>query len=183
MDLYALLVFLHVLGAAGLFTSLGMELTAYHRLRRAVTADAAREALVTVEQAHRLGHMAIATIVVPGIAMMALRWGPVAWILAAQAGIAAMAIAVMLGRRTTRRLADALAHGGELPADVETVVAGPLRRTLSVRVATAIGILGLMTVKPGVLGSLGIIAAAVAIGLVAPVSASHAERPSFARGK
>jgi hypothetical protein len=103
------------------------------------------------------------TILIAGVWMMALRWGPEPWILTALVGLIFMALlGAALTRRAMGRLhASLAAESAQLPADFRSLVGGPLTVSLWLRVAIAVGILGLMTVKPDLLGSLAIMGAAV----------------------
>lgn len=112
-----------------------------------------------LREAGRLGPAAMVTILIAGVWMMALQWGPEPWILAALAGLVAMAMLGALTRRAMGRLGASLARESQLPADLRALVEGPLRISLCVRLAIAVGILGLMTGKPGAFGSLVIIGA------------------------
>jgi hypothetical protein len=185
MDWYSVLLFAHVLGAVVLFAALGIEVVAFRRLRRARTADQARTWMGPLREAGRLGPVAMVTILIAGVWMMALRWGPEPWILTALVGLVVMAV---LGAALTRRamgrlrgsLADEVDH---LPTDFHALVEGPLRMSLWLRLAIAVGILGLMTVKPEVLGSLAIMGAAVAVGAGAAARPRLKGVPAVSRSK
>jgi hypothetical protein len=79
-----------------------------------------------LREAGRLGPAAMVTILIARVWMMALRWGPEPWILAALAGLVVMA---MLGAAVTRRamgrLGASLARESQLPADFRALVDGP----------------------------------------------------------
>jgi hypothetical protein len=74
MDLYPLLIFLHLLGGVGLFIGLGIEVVAVRRLQRTVTADQARTWMGLLGEAVRIGPVAMVTILIAGVWMMAIRW-------------------------------------------------------------------------------------------------------------
>jgi hypothetical protein len=168
MDFYSLLIFLHVLGGVGVFVGLGIEVVALRRLERAVSVDQARSWVGLMREGGRIGPVAMVTILLAGVWMMALRWGPEPWILTALVALIAMAI---LGAALTRPgmalLGAALTQEeDELPGRFRTNEAtGSLSFSLWLRVAIGVGILGLMTVKPEMLGSLGIMGATVVIGV------------------
>jgi len=171
MDWYSVLLFAHVLGAVVLFAAVGIEVVAFRRLRRARTAEQARTWMGPLREAARLGPAAMVTILIAGVWMMALRWGPEPWILTALVGLVVMAVlGAALTRRAMGRLGASLADEvDQLPTDFHALVEGPIRTSLWLRLAIAVGILGLMTVKPGALGSLVIMGAAVAVGAGAAV--------------
>jgi hypothetical protein len=65
----------------------------------------------------------------------------------------------------------------QVPADFHALVGGPLCVSLWLRLAIAVGILGLMTAKPGALGSLEIMGAAVLVGIGAAIRLSRRREP------
>jgi hypothetical protein len=184
MDLYSVLIFAHVLGAAAVFAALGIELVAFRRLRGARTADQARTWMGPFREAGRLGPAAMVTILIAGVWMMALRWGPEPWILTALVGWVVMAIlGGALTRRGMGRLGVLLARDSQLPEHFHGLVEGPLWISLWVRLAIAVGILGLMTVKPDALGSLVILGVALAVGLGAVVRHHRKDIPAGSRSE
>jgi hypothetical protein len=171
MDLYSVLIFAHVLGAVALFAALGIEVVAFRRLRRARRAEEARTWMGPLREAGRLGPVAMVTILIAGVWMMVLRWGPEPWILTALVGLVIMAVlGAALTRRAMSRLRVSLADEPDhLPTNFRALVEGALRISLWLRLAIAVGILGLMTVKPEVLGSVEIMGAAVLVGIAAAI--------------
>jgi hypothetical protein len=184
MDLYSVLIFAHVLGAVALFAALGIEVVAFRRLRVAVAADQARTWMGPLREAGRLGPAAMVTILIAGVWMMALRWGPEPWILTALVGLAVIAmLGATLTRRAMEHLDSSLAEESHLPADFRALVEGPLRISLWLRLAIGVGILGLMTAKPDALGSLVIVGVALAIGLGAAVRRHRKDIPAGSRSE
>jgi hypothetical protein len=179
MDLYSVLIFAHVLGAVALFAALGIEVVAFRRLRGARIADQARTWMGPLREAGRLGPVAMVTILIAGMWMMALRWGPEPWILAALVGLVVMAVlGAALTRRAMGRLSSSLAaEPDHLPTNFRALMEGPLRISLWLRLSIAVWILGLMTVKPEVLGSVGIIGAAAFLGIAAAIRPSRRRAP------
>lgn len=177
MDLYSVLIFAHVVGAVALFAALGIEVAAFRRLRGVGAADQARTWMGPLRDAGRLGPAAMVTILLAGVWMMALQWGPEPWIITALVGLVVMAVlGAALTRRAMGRLGASLVRESQqLPADVRPVVEGPLRISLLLRLAIAVGILGLMTLKPDVFGSVVIMGAAAASGVGAAVRSPRKE--------
>jgi len=168
MDLYPLLIFLHVLAAVGLFASIGIEVVALGRLGSAATVDAARMWIGLLRTLFPL--VAMLTIVVTGIWMSIVRWGDQAWIGASLLAIVGMAVVGAVTTRRLRRMSTALTSesGPGLSRTFRALQSSAtLVASLWLRVAIGIGILALMTVKPDALGSIAILAAAVGSGLVA----------------
>src|SRR5919106_1707348 len=175
MDLYSVLLFVHVLSAMALFGVLAVETVALASLRRAATLDEGRMWMGLMRRTGRLGPIAMVPLLAAGIWMMALRWDAAPWIVAALAGA--------VTRRAMRRFAQSLGARAELsPGGIAVLAdAGPLALSLWLRVALAIGILALMTMKPGVLGSVAIMALALALGAAAGLYSKRSSEPARTR--
>src|ERR687891_468762 len=179
MDLYSVLLFVHVLSAMALFGVLAVETVALASLRRPATLDEGRKWMAIMRGTGRLGPIAMVPLLAAGIWMMALRWDAAPWIVAALAGVVAMAVlAGAVTRRAMRRFAQSLGARAELsPGGIAALAdAGPLALSLWLRVALAIGILALMTMKPGVLGSVAIMALSLALGAAVGLRSKRSRR-------
>ena len=168
----------------GLFAALGIETVAVRRLQRAPTVDEARTWSGALREGGRVGLIAMVTLLIAGVWMMAIRWGPEPWVVVSLAGVGLMAIlGGTLTRRAMRRLGSSPAEGSvRLPTAVQTIIGRSLVVSLWLRVAIAVGILGLMTVKPEAPGSLAILGAAVVVGLGVGIRRRRPEAASTGQG-
>ena len=180
MNIYPLLVFLHVLGGVGIFAALSIEAVALGRLQRADHTADARAWMRLLATAARLGGTAMLTTLATGIWMMAKWWGPRPWIQTALLTVVAMAV---LGGGVTGRHMRRL--GKLLPAEIEPTLSAAFRAvssssalaaSLRMRIAGGVGILGLMTLKPNMGSSLVIMGVAIAAGVLASVRSSRRSR-------
>jgi hypothetical protein len=167
MTVYKLALFLHVLGALGLFAALGIEWAAAGPLRRAASDDEARPYVRLLVSLGRVGGPSAGTLLVTGIYMSATAWGRQPWTGLALLGL--LCLAVLAAGVTGRRVA---AIGRSLDADSGKDGSLRLRlhdpvlvASLRLRTAIATGIVFLMTSKPAAGLALGAMGAAVAIGL------------------
>lgn len=179
-DLYPLLVFVHVLGAVGIFASLGIESIALRRLQQEIAAGTARSWLGLIALAGRLGALSMLVTVVAGVALMLTGWRYQPWIAAAFAGILATAALGSASIRPLRkvRLMVAGQGGPELSVEVRGALSNrALAISVRLRIANAIGILALMAMKPGTAGSCAIVAAALAVGLASSLRPVPSLRP------
>src|SRR5256886_15544436 len=87
MSVYAIAVFLHIVGALGLFAALALEWASLYNLLRVPTAGQAREWTKLLSALRFAGGPSTLTILVTGIYMMATRWGGLGWIGAGLAGL------------------------------------------------------------------------------------------------
>ena len=181
MTTYAIGLFFHFLGLVGLFVGYGLEWTASSLLRRATSAGEARAALGL----YRLS-MPISG---PGLLVLILSGGYLASLTGnmKQAWISASLLAILLALGIgfafilprVRTIRAALPEGSApLPEKALARVDDPLIVTLiRVRFLLALGIVYLMTVKPGSLATaLFILLGAIVIGLFCAAS-SWAPRP------
>ena len=168
MSLYSLALFLHIVGALGVFTALGLEWTCLWHLRRATTAEQAQQWLGGFAFLGRVYPVSWTAIILPGIYMTITVWGWVAWIGNALAAILLLPIlGVALSGRQLAVIGPAVAaERGLLSPTLRQRLADPLLwASIQTRVAIALGIIFLMTVKPGLGGSLLTIGVAVVLGL------------------
>ncbi len=75
MTLYPWIKGLHVLGAAGLFAALGVELALLHSLRAAQRVEQARRTLEGFKLNGKLGPLSLVLVLLPGIYMASTVWG------------------------------------------------------------------------------------------------------------
>jgi hypothetical protein len=170
MNSYSLLIFVHVLAATGLFVAMAIEGVSLGRLSKAKTPEAAQEWLRSLAIPARLGPIAMLTAVVSGIWLAVLGSTHEPWTSSALGAVIAMgAVGGVVTNRRVRRLRAALAVGKSLDDVPPPIPVRALDASLRVRVALGVGILALMTLKPGLAGSLLILAAAAIGGLLAGV--------------
>lgn len=184
MTFYPFALFIHIVGALGLFIGLGLEWTSLWHLRHATTAEQVKPWFFNFAWLGRLYPIAWLAILLPGFYMAATVWGGVAWLGVALAGV--ILIGVLGGALTGRRMAVI----GPLVATARGAISPTLRQRLSdpllwasiqTRVAIALGIVFLMTVKPGLGGALLTIGVAVVLGLASAWSARSRVRLQEAR--
>jgi hypothetical protein len=168
MTLYSIALFLHVVGALGLFVAFGIEGIGLAALGRASTLEQARMALGILARTRVLGPLSLGAILVFGFVLMG-SWGPVGWILVALASLVLIAIigAALTGMRMVP-LGRAIAlDNGTLTPDLLQRLQDPMLRTsLRLRVAIALGVVFLMTAKPDLTGALLSIGIAIVLGLI-----------------
>lgn len=179
ISLYTIALFLHIVGALGLFVALGLEWASLSYLRRAATVEQARDWLSIFNAQRRIYPISWLAILIPGFYMAATAWGGVAWI-----GIAlgAVVLLVVLGAALTgRRMApigrSVAAESGSISTPLRQRLADPLLwASLRIRTAIALGIVFLMTVKPDLLGSLITMGMACVLGLAFSLPAWNRSR-------
>lgn len=168
--MYSISLFLHIVGALGIFASLAFEQAALVNLRRASTLGQAREWLSSLRALQRIQGPSALVLLVTGIYMMITAWRQQAWAASGIAGMVLMAfIGVVVTARRMKVIGPAVAAGdGPLPATLRERLADPaLRMSASVRVALALGIVFNMSVKPATTGAVASLVIAAAVGVIA----------------
>ncbi len=176
--LYSVVLFLHVVAALGLGAALGIEWTALPRLRSVTTLDAARPWAGALRPLRLLGGPGMLVLLVTGGYMMGNRWGSQPWIIVALVGLIVLGVlgGGIAGRRF-RAIGAALRQSGpQLDPATRQLLADPaLRVSLHMRTTLLIGIILLMTVRPGWVGSSVVLATAALAGLATGVRSSARE--------
>src|SRR5438132_9871320 len=142
MTLYSIALFLHIVGAVLLFVTLTVEGIALRQLRGAMTTEGAQGAAALLRLNRIVGPLSALGVLIPGLYMMATTWGWVGWIVVALVSYVAIAV---LGAVNGIRI---------LALDRSRAVLTGIRNPMfliswSTRVGIAVGVVFLMTVKPG----------------------------------
>lgn len=168
---YNIALFLHVMAGIAMFAVIGIIMVNVVRMRRAQTGEQLRERANVAFRADKLMPVILVLVLIPAIYMVFASWGwTTAWI---NTALIALLLASPLGPAVNTRRLEALANAAE------EAPTGPLPPALlsqrDDRILWAscctftgilIGIVFLMTVKPGLVGSLATIVVAVALGLI-----------------
>jgi uncharacterized membrane protein SirB2 len=173
MSLYFVARLLHVAGALGLFMTLGVDLAGLTALGRAQSTGQVRRALEGYGLNAILGPLSMLLLLVPGIYLATVAWAWAPWL---RVSFLTLVAIFALGATMTRRRLGAIARSLDgddrrLTPEIEQQVRHPLLRTSFVlRTLLSLGIFTLMTTKPDLGTSLGVIATAavVAAGLSTP---------------
>ena len=178
-----LVLFAHILGAFGLIAAYTIEAIGLRGLRGATRRD---EALLWFSISRgivmRLAPASLGVILIAGLYLMATSGGPRGWTVVALASFILLAAvgAVGTGLRMAR-IGPAVNRAVDpLTDEVRTALHDRvLLLSLDVRLAMAVGILFLMTLKPTALTSVAVIVLAIAVGLVAGLLPARENRNAF----
>ncbi len=168
MNIYSITLFLHIVGALGFFSALALEFTVLRQIRHATLSDQARTWMRILAGTRKLVEISSLTALVSGIYMAVTAWHHVAWTGVALVSVVLLILlSAILTRPRTTALEKALAEEEGTLSQTFRELANHRQMELSLktRVTTALGIVFLMTVKPGLEGSLLTMAIAIATGL------------------
>jgi hypothetical protein len=169
MSYYPIALFVHIVGALGFFVALGVEWISLRQLRGATTVEQVREWMRVATRVRRLGMAAMLTLLVSGFYMMAIAQVGGAWLIVAFWSLVLLAIlAATLSFRRMAAIGRAVTvETGPLSPTLRQLLQHPLLWiAIQIRVAIALGIVFLMTVKPALSGALLTIGVAIVLGLV-----------------
>jgi hypothetical protein len=165
------LLFIHVVSAMGIFVALGMEALALAQLRRAADGVTARTTLAALGISQRVGGPSMLLLLLSGLYLATAYWRwEGGWIGVGFLGLVSIGAigGLMTGRRISRLRKD-VQNAGTYSSLVE---AGPtLWTSFVLRAALLIGVVFLMTVKPGPVGSLASLGTALLAGILASATA------------
>jgi hypothetical protein len=170
MSPYSVAVFLHVVGALGLFAALGLEWAGVRNLRGAVTTGQAREWMKLLRGGRWVEGPSLLILLLTGFYANAAIGGGRPWIGLGILGLVMIAaLGWLLTGRRLRRVARVLpAHDGPMTSALARQAGDPVF-TLSawLRTALALGIVFIMSTKPDRAGAFTALGIALALGLAA----------------
>jgi hypothetical protein len=183
MSVYTIVLFLHVLGALGMFAALGVEWAVAGPLRRATDVAQARPWITVLLSLGRVGGPSSGTILVTGIYMGMTNWGRQPWIGLSLLGLVFLALlaAGVSGRRVAAIARDLDSGLTKSDSPLHRLQDPVLVVSLRLRTAVATGIVFLMTSKPAAGLALAAMGAAVALGLTWSVPAHGVRTPARSR--
>ena len=166
MTLFSGMLFLHVAAALGIFTALCLEALQLFHLRRAGSAREAGVWLSLVPSLPAMFGASAAVMFLTGVylAVQMSAW-PAAWIKVTMAELALMAPFGAVSGRKMRSMRNAILSDEPDEIGVFRRLQDPvLKFSLSIRIALVLGIVLLMTAKPELRESMGVIAASLLFG-------------------
>ena len=175
MNIYSIVLYLHIVGALLLFVAMGIEFMTVSRLRSAATAEQAREWLSVLGSMRVIGPVALVTILVPGLYMAATSAGWQAWNILA---LVAMVVMAALGAASNAARMPAIGRSvgplrGQVPPEVRARLRDPIVwSSILIRIGIGLGIVLLMTLKPDVVGAIVALAAFAVAGAAVALATS-----------
>ncbi|HEX9117904.1 MAG TPA: hypothetical protein VGA61_17685 [Anaerolineae bacterium] len=179
MNGYSVALFLHIIGALGIFVVLGLEWTGLSQIRSALTLEPVRGWMGILRGLRRFGFAAMLMTVITGIYMMLAVWGGAAWAIVTLGSLVlVIALSVALSGPRMAAIGRALAtEKGPVSMTFQRLANHPLLWiSIQVRVTIALGIIFLKIVKPDLAGSLLAIGVAILLGLAPALLMPRRER-------
>jgi hypothetical protein len=168
MNLYSAVLFVHVVSALGIFAALSFEAATLRRLRGAADSSEARVWLEYLPDLPAWGIAAFVFMLFSGIYLATEMSGwMLAWVRVAMGTLILLAPLGGIAGRKMRAIRLACAGDNAGDAGLPGMLRDPfLKFSINLRIALVLGVVLLMTAKPDLLESLGVIAGFGVLGLV-----------------
>jgi len=179
MNAYSIALFLHIVGAVGIFVALGLEWTGLWQIRSATTPQQVGGWMRILKSVRKLGFASMLTAVITGFYMMVTDWGGEAWIIVTVGALVLMIVLMMaLTGPRMAAMGRALATEKAPLSQAFYSLANDLLLWISIqtRIAIVLGIVFLKTAKPDLGGSLMTIGVAIVLGIASAFPMPHRER-------
>ncbi len=168
MDGYSIALFVHIVGALGLFAALGLEWTGLWQIRAATAPQPVRAWLAVLMGATRVGMACMLAVILSGLYMTVMAWGTVGWIIVTMGSLVlVILLSVALSRPRMAAIGRALAtETGRLSPTFYGLANQPLLWiSIQTRAAIILGIVFLKVAKPDLGGSLLALGVAIVLGI------------------
>jgi hypothetical protein len=179
MNYYLIAKFIHIVGALGMFVTLGVEWLSLWNQRHAVNNTQVHEWLRITRGVQRLGGASMPALLLSGIYMMAVARMHTPWLVVSFVSLILLGIlaSVVTGRHIK-------VIGQSIPMDTEAISPSFLQLlhqpllwiVMQTRVAGTLGVVFLMTAKPDLIGSLLAMSLALILGLVSALTTLRREQ-------
>ncbi len=168
MNAFSIALFLHIVGALGLFVAMGLEWTGLRQIRSAMLPQQAYTWMGILKGTMKLVLPSMLTLFITGIYMVLTDVGWVPWILVVLGAIVlSMALSMRLTAPRMVAMGRALAaESAPISGHFHSLASQPiLWISIQTRVASGLGIILLKIVQPDLGGSLLVMGAAVILGV------------------
>ena len=184
MTVYALVEFLHVLAAMGIFAAAALEWSTLGRLRRAESIEQARAAAAGTRASRAIGGLSMGVVFIAGMYLSGTAWGiRTPWVAVALASFILLGAigGVVTGRRMTILGKQLAASHDALSPELRARLRDPfLIASFRIRIALLAGIVFQMVAKPQWTIALTSAGASIALGILASIPAWRAASTAVA---
>ncbi len=169
MSMYIIALFIHISGALAMFAGLGIEGVVFMNLKSASAPQDALPWLSSMKILRIVFAYSGVSLLITGIYLVASSWGWTAWVIT---GLVLFTALSAYGSATGRKIAISISsliktESRSIPSDVKKVIASPfLMTTYKLKITIGLGIIFMMTTKPGWIGTIVITASAIAAGIL-----------------
>ena len=168
MNFYVLVLFLHILGAVGLFLGLGMEGTTLRFLNRASTTEQVLSWQTSMKLLRITFSSSTVLLLLSGIYMVERIWGWTGWVII---GLIILVVLAGQGSMTGKKIGDLMKSlsksNGSLSVEIKEKLSTPfLLKAFKIKIFIVAGTIFIMTLKADWIVSIATIVIAFLIGLL-----------------
>jgi hypothetical protein len=166
MSVYSVALYLHIIGAVGMFAGLGMEGIVYSNLRNAVKASQVFPWGSAMKMLRIVFGVSMLLLLIPGIYLVIETWGWTSWVIIGLVLLAALSgFGSTTGKKIGMTIGSLQGKADTLTDDVKKILSTPMK-SYRLKITLALGIIFIMTVKPDWTVSIISIAVAFAAGFL-----------------
>ena len=168
MNLNAVLVFCHILGAIGLFVVLAFERLCLSKLQDSRSREHAREWIAICSILPRLRIPSVLLILVPALYWTFTTWRGIPWVYVSLLAVVAAAVTgKIMSTRAFEHLAQAVdSDPFPSPDTLPRALWGRLWGSLRIRTGLVVGLLAIMVMKPDAIESVSLLGTGVLLALL-----------------
>jgi hypothetical protein len=168
MHLYSIILFIHVLAAMGVAAAISLLIYGEVMAQKAQSPAELRSVAEKEARTAIALKALVPVLALTGLYMAWAAWSLIAaWVILALVTLAYLAISgpLLFGRRMQRAV-DAAAAAGSITPEVRDILDNPMFTVMKdTRIALLVMLIYLMTVKPGLVGTLAALVAALVLGV------------------
>jgi hypothetical protein len=174
MNADSIVLYVHIVGALGLFFAMGMEWTGLRQIQGAKTPEVVRTWMGLLKSVSKVGLVSMLATVLTGIYMMIAWFGSEPWLIAT---LASVVLGTVLAQPVTRPRMVAVGRAlaterAPLSESFHVLTNDPLLWiSIQTRVALVLGIVFLKVTQPGSTGSVLTIVVATVLGVASAIPA------------
>jgi hypothetical protein len=179
MNVYLIVLFLHIVGALGFFVALSLEWTGLWQIRSAMTIEQVRAWMGILKSVRKVGFVSMLTTVITGFYLMLTFWGGEPWLIVTLGSLVlVIALAQVLTAPRMAAIGQALiTQKGSFSNTFHSLANHPqLWISIQTRVAIALAIVFLKIAKPDFAGSLLTVGVAIVLGVASALYMPRRER-------
>lgn len=169
MNLYLIALYIHITGALAMFAGLGIEGIVFKSLKNSSSPQQTVPWLGAMRILRIVFGYSAVSLFLTGLYLVILSWGWNSWVLTGLVLLVALSgYGSTKGKKIAMSIASMINSSSQsIPSEVKKVIADPvLMTTYKLKITLALGIIFMMTTKPGWVGSIVTVAAAASIGFL-----------------
>lgn len=177
MSMYSVALYLHIIGAVGLFAGLGMEGIIYKNLKTAATPQQVLAWGIYMRSLRTVFLSSTLFLFVSGVFLVTEAWGWNAWVITGLILLIGLSLyGSSTGKKIGMTIGSLVGKDGPLSDDVKNRISSPsIMKSYKVKITLALGIIFIMTIKPDWAGSIISIVLAFVFGLLLDLPARQKE--------